>query len=284
MTRLAWVTAAVARGTDPDETPAVAALRLAGADVVVADWHDDTIDWASFDRVVLRSPWDYQDRRSEFVAWLERVERTTCLWNPLAPIRWSLDKHYLCDLEAAGVPITPTTFVEPGEVLRSLDTESIVKPAVGAGSRDVLVFEPGQIEQAVAHVASLHRRGIAALVQPRLRSVAQDGEWPMVYFGGRFSHSANKRVRLRGGLTDDELFAVETNVPHTADAAQLDVADRAMAVVGERFGALPYARVDLVRADDGSYCVLEVELVEPSLMLPEGGPAAVANLVAALLG
>jgi glutathione synthase/RimK-type ligase-like ATP-grasp enzyme len=283
MTRLAWVTAGVARGTDPDEIPAVAALRQAGVDVVVIDWDDSSIDWSSFDRVVLRSPWDYQERLVEFISWLTEVERVTDLRNPLAPIGWSIDKHYLADLADDGVPITPTRFVEPGESARFEGPAWIVKPSIGAGSRDVVMFRAGDEAESAAHVARLHARGVAALVQPTLSSVARDGEWPMVFFDGRFSHSANKRVRLAGTEGLDELFARETNVPHTATPEQIAVAEQAMAAVERRFGTLTYARIDLVRDDAGGYCVLEVELVEPSLMLPEGGAGAIERLTRALL-
>jgi hypothetical protein len=53
-------------------------------------------------------------------------------------------------------------------------------------------------------------------------------------------------------------------------------------VVTSRFGVPLYARVDLVRDDRGRSCVLELELVEPSLFLPQATPDALHNLVAAL--
>jgi hypothetical protein len=54
--------------------------------------------------------------------------------------------------------------------------------------------------------------------------------------------------------------------------------------VAARFGVPAYARVDLVRAEDGGYLVLELELIEPSLFLPQGGPDAATRLAAALIG
>jgi hypothetical protein len=60
------------------------------------------------------------------------------------------------------------------------------------------------------------------------------------------------------------------------------VATAALDVVAARFGTPTYARVDVVKDDDGAACVLEVELVEPSLFLVEGGPAAAQRLVDAL--
>lgn len=57
--------------------------------------------------------------------------------------------------------------------------------------------------------------------------------------------------------------------PHTRQLpSRSGVASAAIDVVAKRFGRLAYSRVDLVRADDGTSQVLEVELVEPSPFLP----------------
>ena len=281
--RLAWVTAGEARGRDPDEPLVLAELAASGVSVDVVDWHDESVDWSSYWRTVIRSPWDYQDRPADFLQWLERVEEVTDLRNPVAPMRWSLDKHYLGELSAAGVPVTPTQFVEPGDSAVFPTDGWVVKPSVGAGSRDVAAYRPGQEAMAREHVLALHRRGVSALVQPLLPSVAVDGEWPMVFFGGHFSHTASKRVSLPDPSRAGELFAAESNAPCTASVEQVAVAERAMAYVHDRFGVLTYGRVDLVRGEGGEYLVLEIELVEPSLFLPEGGPDAVRRCAAALI-
>jgi len=279
--RLGWVTTREARGRDDDEPLALAALRDAGVHVEVVDWGDPEVDWASFDRVVLRSAWDYPERLPEFLAWLTAVDAVTEVRNPLSAVRWNLDKHYLAELAAAGVPIPPTVFVEPGQAPQFPAGNFVVKPAVGAGSRDAASYGADEQPLARAHVARLHARDASVLVQPLLTSVAVEGEWPLVFLDGRYSHAASKRVTLpRAGVVED-LFAAETNVPHVADDGQVAVAQAAVELVAERFGALTYARVDLVRGDDGSPCVLEVELVEPSLFLPQAPREALARLVAA---
>jgi glutathione synthase/RimK-type ligase-like ATP-grasp enzyme len=280
--RLAWVTAAAARGFDEDEPIALPALRDAGLEVDLVDWHDAGVDWRSYDRAVIRSTWDYQQRPDEFTVWLDVVSLATDLRNSAATVRWSLDKHYLADLDAAGVPVTPTEFVEPGQVPTFPAQPFIVKPAMGAGSRGVASYDADQTERARTHVARLHARGGAVLVQPRLASVADDGEWPLMFFGGRYSHAAAKRVTLPAEGSVDELFAAEATVPHVADAEQVAVAQAAVDLVSARFGTPTYARIDLVRDDDGGFRVLEVELVEPSLFLPDAGPAAVPLLIDAL--
>lgn len=280
--RLGWVTAREARGHDEDETLALGALERTGVDVQVVDWDDASVDWAGFDRVVLRSPWDYPARLTEFLAWLDATAAVTEVVNDPRTVRWSIDKRYLAELEDAGVPITDTVFVAPGESVVLPEGDFVVKPAVGAGSKDAASYGPDQHDVARDHVLRLHASGQVVLVQPYVASVATDGEWALVYLAGRFSHAASKRVALpRAGLVED-LFAAETNAPHEATAEQRAVADAAMDHVRARLGTPDYARIDLVRHDDGGHRVLEVALVEPSLFLPYADPAAADRLAEVL--
>ncbi len=279
--RIAWVTAAAVRGLDPDEPFGPAALRAAGIEVSVVDWDDPSVDWSSFDRVLPRSTWDYPERIDEFLAWVDHVDALTDLRNPPSLMRWSMDKHYLLDLAAIGVPITPTVAVEVGQAPVFPEGPFVVKPAIGAGSRDAASYQPDQYELAESHISRLHARGASMLVQPLLPSVAEHGEWPLVFFNGEFSHAASKRVALASANSVDPVNGVGTNSPYVATTEQVEVGAAVVAEVTARFGVPLYARVDLVRDDDGGYCVLEVEMVEPYLFLPEGGPAAVAAMVRA---
>lgn len=280
--RLAWVTTRAARGRDEDEPIGLAALERAGVQVELVDWDDTDADWAAFDRVVLRSSWDYPERLPEFLEWLERIAALTEVLNPPATVRWNLDKHYLGELADAGVPITPTVFVEPGDSVEFPVGDFVVKPAIGAGSRDASSYGPDQRDAARSHVDRLLGLGQSVLVQPFLASVATDGEWPLVFFHGVFSHAASKRVTLPRAGTVEDLFAAETNATHTATDEQVAVAQAAMDVVAGRVGVPAYARVDLVNDDDGRPCVLEVELIEPSLFLPYAGPEAADRFAGAL--
>jgi glutathione synthase/RimK-type ligase-like ATP-grasp enzyme len=280
--KLAWVTTDEARGRDEDEPLGLAALARAGSSVEVVSWRDPAVDWARFERVVLRSAWDYPQRLSAFLTWLDHVAQVSDLVNPPAMVRWSLDKHYLAELEDAGVPVTLTAFVRPGEEPSFPAGDFVVKPAIGAGSRDAASYGGGDHLAATAHVARLHVAGNVVLVQPFVTSVATDGEWPLVFFGGRFSHAANKRVALPRAGSVDDLFAEETNTEHVASAAQIEVAQAAIDYICSTLGTPAYARVDLVRDNAGDYRVLEVELVEPSLFLTHTDAAAADRLAEVL--
>ncbi len=258
------------------------ALAGTGVEVEVVDWDDPTADWSRFDRVVLRSTWDYPERLPQFLSWLEQVAAVTELVNGFATVKWNLDKRYLAELHSAGIPITATSFVAPRASPSFPDGDFVVKPAVGAGSRDAASYGPDHHDIAAEHVARLHRSGTTVLVQPYLASVATDGEWPMVFFGGRFSHAASKRVTLPRAGEIRGLFATEANAGHQANQAQIDIAQNAVDVISARLGTPSYARVDLVRDDAGAFCVLEVELIEPSLFLAQADPAAAHRFAAVL--
>ena len=280
---LAWVTTRAARGLDEDEPIALAALQRTGVVVDVVDWDDPNVNWSRFDRVVLRSAWDYPERLPEFLSWLDMVDAVSDLVNPPAIVRWSLDKQYLAAIANAGLPITPTRFESPGSVATFPAGDFVIKPAIGAGSRDAASYGADQHNAAEAHVARLHASGRVVLVQPFLESIAIEGEWPMIFFDGRFSHAANKRVTLPHAGVSESLFAAETNAAHVATAEQIDVAQRVMDLVSGQLGTPTYGRVDLVRDDAGGFCVLEVELNEPSLFLRYADNSAVERLLDALL-
>ena len=142
---VALVSTRAARGLDDDMPPLLAAFGAAGADAEIVDWDEPAADWARFDAALLRSAWDYTERLGEFLAWIERVASLTMLLNPPPVVRWNADKHYLLELARTGLPVVPSSFAEAGaEAERALEqflarqscAELVVKPAVGAGSRD----------------------------------------------------------------------------------------------------------------------------------------------------
>jgi hypothetical protein len=212
----------------------------------------------------VRSTWDYTDRRDEFVAWADRLGER--LVNPPAVLRWNTDKRYLADLDAARLPVTPTTFLEPGAPIVLPDGRCVVKPAVSAGSRDTASHDAGTAGRAAAaaHVRRLHAAGRVALVQPYLDEVDEHGETALLYCDGAYSHAIRKGAMLQAGPAAVEgLFAPEDIRAREPRPVERSVADAVMAFVAARFGAAPlYGRVDLIGADP---VVIEVELTEPSL-------------------
>jgi len=261
------------------------AARLLGADFRA--WDDDGVDWDAYDRVVLRSTWDYTGRLYAFLAWCRAVGPRR-LRNPPALVAFNADKRYLAALSA---PSVPTTFVAPGDALPALDGEVVVKPGVSAGARDTGRFGPTTHDAALALVERIRASGRVALVQPYMPQVDERGETALVFVGGELSHVLHKRPVLRGEgvapATGGPLGVAEAMlehdivVPGTADAVRRAFASRVHAEVAARFGQPLYARVDLVADRDGAPLLLELEAIEPALYLA-GAPGASERFAAAV--
>ena len=107
--RIALATAREVADLDPEGRLLAAELRSQGATVEPAVWDDEDVDWGAFDLVVVRSTWDYASRVAEFLTWAEHVSALTRIENSAPLLRWTTDKHYLRDLERAGVPVVPSS-------------------------------------------------------------------------------------------------------------------------------------------------------------------------------
>jgi len=272
--KIALVTAIAAFALDDDLAPLRDALARAGASVAIVAWDDPTVSWGRFDVAVLRSPWDYTQRPVEFLAWCERVGTQTRLLNPLPVVRWNTDKHYLADLGAAGVPVVESFFLDPGNDPSTFPdyAEFVVKPAIGAGSRDTQRYGRAERAAAEAHARRLLDEKRSVLVQPYLDQVDAAGETALIFFDGVFSHAIRKGPLLsRGEGPTQALFATEDIVAREPGTAEFDVAHQALEAIP--FGRLAYARVDLLPSPDGPR-LLELELTEPSLFFAHAAGSA----------
>ena len=279
--RIALATAIAAFALDDDLPPLLDALRARGHVAEAVAWDDPTVSWSRFDLVLLRSTWNYTECPVEFLAWCERVAGSTRLLNPPDLVRWNTDKRYLADLAEKGVPVIAAHFLAPGDDPASFPThpEFVVKPCIGAGSRDTQRYTAPNRAAAVAHAKRLLDAGRHVLVQPYLEAVDTAGETALLFFAGRFSHAIRKGPLLqRDGAATAALFAPEAITPREPSSAEIEVAHRALAAIPG--GAPLYARVDLLPSPDGPQ-LLELELTEPSLFF-DHAPGSAERFVAAI--
>ncbi|TGE27574.1 ATP-grasp domain-containing protein [Hymenobacter metallicola] len=243
-------------------------LRQQGHQVAPRVWTNPAVDWAGYDKVVVKSPWDYFDRVDDFYAWLDRMDATGIkLLNPSATIRWNADKKYLRDMEQAGVKIVPTHWLPKGsavvidELFDILHSDQlVVKPAVSGGAKNTFTLTRAETAERLPQLTELVQHE-DFLVQPFQPEIQTEGEWSLIYLGGAYSHcvlktpkSGDFRVQhyLGGGIEPREAPA------HLRQAADAIVAQFAQ-------GCL-YARVDGVDAN-GEFLLMELELIEPFLYL-----------------
>ncbi len=268
MSRIAFVTHAGLPGLSDDDRLAVAELSRLGAGVEAAVWDDPGVLWERYDRVVIRSCWDYHLRPGAFLDWLGRLEEDeVSLWNPAPVVRANVDKGYLVDLAAAGVPVVPTVRLERGREAdlagllaeRGWD-EAVVKPSVSASAfrtRRVRREDAAPVQMDLEEM--LKASGV--LVQLFLPEIQSHGEWSFIFLGGEYSHAVLKRPKTGDFRVQEELGG--SSVLERPEPALVEQARAVTATI-----PLPwlYARVDGVEIG-GVFTLMELELIEPLLFL-----------------
>lgn len=287
MAHIALLTLEDRTGYVIDDALVVQELVRRGLHAEEIPWSAPGVDWSRFDLVIVRTTWDYHLRPAEFLDALAVIEASgTTLENPRDLIVWNLDKRYLRDLASRGVPIVPSVwsdvrgmrdftalFAELGS------TEIVVKPVVSANAVDTFRLR----EPLGADIVDTLTRTFADrpwFAQPFVQSVLTDGEISLFYFGGTLSHAVRKVPK-----TGD--FRVQED--HGGDITSLGITDD-LRIAAERvihaLSPLPFqARVDLVRLDDGSLALMELEMIEPSLYFrcDAASPARFADAIATVL-
>ena len=285
---VALVTCREALGIDYDMPLLLEAVRASGLSVDEVCWDDESIDWSTYNHVVIRSTWDYHRRYDEFMQWVRSVSSVSTMSNSLDVISWNTDKHYLAEVAAMGLPVVPTVFIEPGqedwlEHVHELLTKGdvVVKPAVSAGSNDTERHSDFDVAQ--SHISALLSHQRSVMLQPYLADVDVQSETGLVFIDGKFSHAFAKgpllaqAKNMSGGLYAEEEIGVRQPT-----AEQLLIGERAVKWLTSRFGKLLYARVDLLPTAQGPV-IIEIELTEPSLYLLLHPPAAMQLAKAILL-
>ena len=253
------------------EAPLHEALRRRGATFACPAWEDPGVDWASFDAVLIRMTWTYHHQPQAFRAWLDRVAEQATVLNAPEIVRWNMRKHYLRDLEAAGVPIAPTEWLERGSQLdlsallaRRGWAQAFAKPVVGATASDtVRMRNAAELQEGAAFLSrQLARQDM--FVQPYLSRVETDGEVSLMVVEGEVTHAVRKRPVPGDYRVQDDFGATDEPTEVTAELAEL--AQRAMAAVPGPETPI-YGRVDFLFLDDGAPVLNELELIEPMFFM-----------------
>ena len=262
MKKVALVTYAECPQLTDDDRLLIPALARLGVEAIPCIW-DAAIEWRQFDRLVIRSTWDYHLRPSEFLAWVETVHDK--LSNSATLIRWNLCKSYLKQLADANIRVAPTIWVDEGQevdvhaiMAANGWSSAIVKPPVSAsahGLRRVFASEP-----------RLRLAG-PLMIQPFLSEVVTHGEWSLIFFAGEFSHAVIK-TSSAGEFRVQWQYGGSAKLTQPA-AAIIHSAGKVL----EQLPEVPLcARVDGVE-QNGEFVLMELELIEPELFLRLGGAA-----------
>ncbi len=263
-----------------DDDLAIAPLAARGVHVDTVSWRREDVDWGDYDWVIVRSSWDYQEHSAQFLDALAKIDESRAvLANPLTVIRSNIDKRYLGDLAARGIPIVPTRYGEglDSDTLAALlaaepGGRHVIKPVVSAGAFNTFVVSSDMPIAELRAAADAHRTS-AWMLQPFVTSVQTHGEYSLFLFNGVVSHTILKTPKDGDFRVQEEFGShIQTVVGDT------NLMTAGLAVYQALGASLLYARIDLVEIN-GTYCLMEAELIEPSLYLryAQGAPDAFAD-------
>ena len=245
--------------------------RLLGPDLSFRSW-TDTGDLSGFSLILPLLAWGYQRNVASWYALLDRLEREALpVANPARVLRWNSDKAYLAEMAAAGVPTVPTMMREAMndaalDSARSLfgTNRLVIKPPVSGGADGTFLI--GASDPLPAEAV-----GRRMLIQPYLPAIAAEGEMSLFFFGGRYSHAISKHPANGDFRVQEQFGGSERRIDPPAEA--LALAETVFAATEElmHHAPLTYARVDMLRDEDGNFRLMELEAIEPSLFLHFAG-------------
>lgn len=251
------------------------ALEKQGLKVGRKAWCDSTMNWQQTRSAVFRTTWDYFHRFSEFSPWLDKTSAETRLFNEAGLIYWNLDKHYLGRLAELGINIVPTHYIERGDA-RSLAhvvndsgwDEVILKPVISGAARHTYRFHVTDSAQHECVFGELIERE-AMMLQPFQQAILDQGELSLMIIDGQYTHAIRKTARQGDFRVQDD----HGGTVHRYEASADEILFAEAAVAAVPFDVL-YARVDLIRDNDGQLAVMELEMIEPELFFRFHPPAA----------
>jgi glutathione synthase/RimK-type ligase-like ATP-grasp enzyme len=256
-------------------------LRARGLTVEAAPWTEG-VEPARARAVLPLLAWGYHLRTSAWFSRLDALEAAGVrTLNPVSVLRWNTTKTYLVELAEKGAPVVPTLVLDRLTVeavaaaRETFGVETVVaKPQISGGSRQTVKLSRGDGIAAGPTAA--------ALIQPFLPAVGEEGELSLFFFNGAFSHAVTK-VAVAGDFRVQAQYGGQVSaVTPPAEAHQA-----ARQVLEAAGGALTYARIDLIRSLDGSLRLMELEVIEPDLFLQyaaDGGEAFAEAVARSLAG
>lgn len=245
-----------------DDNLIIPLLKSQEIEAVFKVWDDPTVDWSSFDCVLIRSTWDYTEKIEQFTLFINTLPKEIKLFNSRDIILNNFNKSYLFNLKEKGFEIIPSL---KGIVSHELIQEAfttfksdkiIIKPLIGAGASGIQVINK-------INSNSFIESATEEIVQPFQESISIDGEISLIFFNNEFSHAILK-VPKKDDFRSQEEFGSKI----TSFTPDIETIDYSSNVLESITTDSLYARIDLLKNKNNEWrYVGEVELTEPALYL-----------------
>lgn len=282
--RIFWITSSAFAAGYPKEATVFEALKEANAEVVPIVWDQQPLPkLGDNDSVVVRTPWDYLKKFSNFVDWMEALPNQK-IFNSKSVLKWNAKKDYLRELETHGIQLLPTRWIlaDDDETLRDEiasafpEMSIVLKPVLGAGAFQTYRLAPGEFPP----IGEFIQR--AAMIQPFMSEIQTDGERSLVYFDGKLSHAILKRPKA-DDYRVQESFGGEF-CSFEPKLSEIEFSEKIMKFLLKKFpdSDFPlYARIDYLVVKNVPL-LMELELLEPDLYFHHV-PEAARNFTEALV-
>jgi glutathione synthase/RimK-type ligase-like ATP-grasp enzyme len=267
MKKISFLTSQEYPALTPDDQLASHALEKLGAKVEPLIWDQFSLPHQS-DAYIVRSPWDYFAKFDLFNKVIQGLPDAK-LHNSKKIIFWNMNKTYLRELVAKGVNVIPTYWI-PGKVNLSEAQEWIsknaaegfvVKSSVSAGGHDTFLHKNKKLAEEM--IFKTHFPNEEIMVQSFCPEIQKEGEWSLLFFNGKFSHSILKKP-------SSTEFRVQEKLGGSVEVAKApeSLIKQAQDIVALSPEVPLYARVDGVLRN-GRLMLMELEVLEPSLFLAQ---------------
>lgn len=243
-------------------------LKGKGLNVDLVIWNNPHINWEDYPLAILKSPWDYFDLIQDFYTWLKRLEtKKVKLLNPIEVVRWNSDKRYLKEIEADGLKIIPSVFINKQDrvtlkhYFEKFNTNRlIVKPCISGGAKNTFKITINDIDAVELQLNQLIQEE-NFIIQPFLPEILENGEWSFIFFNGTYSHSLIKKAKP-GDFRVQPAHGGSVH-PQSPNHELIAIAQQYVDLFAKN---CLYARVDGTFVN-GEFLLMELELIEPFLFL-----------------
>lgn len=240
------------------------ACRAKGIALHPVIW-DEPFDPSAYEALIVGPTWDYWAKQDAFRTSLQRRAVTHTVLNPVPVLFWNMDKTYLRDLARLGATVIETVWAEAATadtIAAAFDTlgsdDLVIKPVVGAGA-----WRQARVKRGEPLPDASLLPPERAMIQAFLPAIADEGEYSFLFFGGEYSHAVVKRPVKGDYRIQGSYGGIDT--AHEPPASDVALARQCLEAACTHCGVetLLYARVDMVRGNDGALKLMEIELIEP---------------------
>lgn len=249
----------------PDDQILYAYLKSKGLEVTIVIWNDPNVQWLTYDQIIIRSTWDYFEYPDVFKDWLTSLELMHApVLNPLSILQWNMDKNYFDQFSSGNFRIPPYQIVKKNSntdlhsIIHDNDwKKAVVKPTIAGGAYNTWVTQGGSSDQ--LRLTTQLKQG-DVIIQKYIEEISTRGEVSLIYFDKQYSHAILKRpqkgdfrVQSQYGGSIEKYFPTPQLLYLTQSILESIPED------------LLYARIDGIVNEDGTFLLMELELIEPNL-------------------